>query len=871
MVSTDVAAEGMSPAGSGESTPQPQSNPLTEADLRRANRLLSLVNACCQAIIRSQHEAGLLNAICELVVEQGGYRFSWVGFAEADEKRSVRCAAHAGAQACLPEVEGCCWGSIGIGGPVGHAVSTHGVVLLEDAASESGFEDVAKNAAARGYRSVLVLPLIVDGVATGAWALYSADACAFDEEAVTALRTLAADLALRLIFFRTSADLARAERAAALLQQRLISIVEFFPDATFVIDQDKRVVAWNRACELLTGVMKESILGRGDYIYAEPFVGKRRPILIDQLDLPELDLEPGYYSSTRRVGSTITGEAYNTRLRGGQGLYLWGTAAPLFDQDGRRSGAIQVVRDLTEHRRLEAALGESEGKYRELVEHANSIILRWNSQGCITFLNEYGLRFFGFTAEEIFGRHVMGTIVPCSESGGRDLEQLMQQICINPEAFEQNINENIRHNGERVWVAWTNRIVRDAQGQVVEILSVGTNITERKQAEEALRRSEVQFRLIMENLADLVSVLDLKGCGIYISPSYRAVFGKPEELEGSNVFEQLHPEDRGRVQQAFDETVKTGSGFRIECRMMDKHGNPRHLESQGSVIRDTLGNVSRVVVVSRDVTERKQTMEAIRELNASLERRVSERTAELAVALERSEAADRLKSAFLATMSHELRTPLNSIIGFTGIILQGLAGPLNPEQRKQLEMVRNSARHLLALINDVLDISKIEAGQLVVTSESFDLRASIVKTMGIVKPLAEKKGLALEMKLTDDIGMIQSDPRRLEQILLNLLNNAIKFTVRGTVELTASASGTTIRIAVRDTGIGIKPEDLGKLFQPFRQVDSGLARQHEGTGLGLAICRRLAGLLGGEVEAESTHGQGSVFTLWLYARRLEDS
>ena len=262
--------------------------------------------------------------------------------------------------------------------------------------------------------------------------------------------------------------------------------------------------------------------------------------------------------------------------------------------------------------------------------------------------------------------------------------------------------------------------------------------------------------------------------------------------------------------------------------------------------------------------------EELRQRAAELEKRVAERTEELILAngelleaKEAAESADRVKSAFLATMSHELRTPLNSIIGFTGILLQGLAGPLNEEQRKQLEIVRGSARHLLALINDVLDLSKIEAGQLAVVREPFDLRASIGKVADIVKPLAEKKGLALRLALAPEIGMWTGDPRRIEQILLNLLNNAIKFTERGEVALVAGAARGGLHLAVSDTGIGIRKEDLGRLFQPFRQIDSGLARQHEGTGLGLAICRRLAGLLGGEIHAASEWGQGSVFTVWL--------
>jgi signal transduction histidine kinase len=234
--------------------------------------------------------------------------------------------------------------------------------------------------------------------------------------------------------------------------------------------------------------------------------------------------------------------------------------------------------------------------------------------------------------------------------------------------------------------------------------------------------------------------------------------------------------------------------------------------------------------------------------------------AELRAATEQAQAADRLKSAFLATMSHELRTPLNSIIGFTGILLQELAGPLNEEQRRQLSMVQSSARHLLALINDVLDLSKIEAGELKVRREPFDLRASIDKTVATVRPLAEKKGLVLRVEIAPEIAGAVSDARRVEQVVLNLLTNAIKFTDRGEVTLAARVVAGMAQMRVTDTGLGIKAEDMTTLFKPFQQIHTGLARAHEGTGLGLAICWRLAELLGGEIRAESEYGKGSTFT-----------
>jgi signal transduction histidine kinase len=272
-------------------------------------------------------------------------------------------------------------------------------------------------------------------------------------------------------------------------------------------------------------------------------------------------------------------------------------------------------------------------------------------------------------------------------------------------------------------------------------------------------------------------------------------------------------------------------------------------------------NLAIGIIALRMREERTATLAALERAKNEVEQQVRVRTAELRVAKEAAESADHTKSAFLAAMSHELRTPLNSIIGFTDIALRELAGPLNAEQKKQLGMVQGSSLHLLALINDVLDISKIEAGQLTLHVEPFDARQSLEKVVGTMLPQARAKGLSLQLEVTDTVAMMRGDARRFEQVLLNLLSNAIKFTVRGGVSVHANAAAGQLAVSVQDTGIGISPGDLGKLFQPFRQLDSSLARQHEGSGLGLSIAKRLVEIMRGRIAVSSEPGRGSTFTV----------
>lgn len=267
------------------------------------------------------------------------------------------------------------------------------------------------------------------------------------------------------------------------------------------------------------------------------------------------------------------------------------------------------------------------------------------------------------------------------------------------------------------------------------------------------------------------------------------------------------------------------------------------------------------------LNERKQMWEKLQDAHTRLEmektkvdRKVKRRTQQFQKAKEEAERANQMKSIFLASMSHELRTPLNSIIGFTGIVLQGFAGELNDEQKKQLEMSYGGAKHLLSLINDLLDISKIETGELKPDIEEFNIVEVGIEIRDSLKIMAEDKELELIFNIPDI--NITSDKRRVEQILLNLVNNALKFTEKGKVEVKAHKRDENIEVMVKDTGIGIKKEDFHKLFQPFVQLEYTVTEE-AGTGLGLYLTKNLVQLLKGRIQMESEYEKGSTFTFIL--------
>jgi signal transduction histidine kinase len=328
--------------------------------------------------------------------------------------------------------------------------------------------------------------------------------------------------------------------------------------------------------------------------------------------------------------------------------------------------------------------------------------------------------------------------------------------------------------------------------------------------------------------------------------------------------DRLHPDEREWVINEFDEyMINAQKQLNLEYRLKHKDGSYIWVHDRSIALVDEEERCYRILGSIADITERIEASKALHEAHDNLEHKVEERTKELKEANARLQELDKLKSMFLASMSHELRTPLNSIIGFTGLLLMGMAGEINEEQNRQLQMVKNSANHLLDLINDILDISKIEADKIDLTIEEFELHELIEQVIEAAVPLLKGKDIQISTS-TSNNAYLSSDRRRVKQVMMNLVSNAVKFTDKGSIRILPElVADTHIKISVSDTGIGIKEDDLQKLFKPFQQVDMSSTKKYEGTGLGLYLSRKLVYLLGGEISARSTYGEGTTFSFTL--------
>ncbi len=534
---------------------------------------------------------------------------------------------------------------------------------------------------------------------------------------------------------------------------------------------------------------------------------------------------------------------------------------------GGRTYVQSIMRDITERRAQEERIAEISAERDKLLKRLELQFERMPI-GCavsgpdfrVRQVNSAFERIFGYSREE-FDQDSWSLIVP------EELrEWILTQLAplATSDAAITLVNENLTKSGARITCRWTNTALHGPSGDFLGHIGMCEDITQQIATERALRGSEERFRALAEVSPAVVFRTDMERRCTYVNARWREVSGMepPTALE-LGWLETVHRDDRAAVAEAWQATV-AGANFRREYRLDRPDGSVAWVLGQMTREYGENGQVMGFVGTLTDITDLKATELELQESRARLEERVRERTSELAAAKERAEHADRVKSTFLSMMSHELRTPLNSILGFTDVVLEGLSGPLTDEQRRHLGIVRDSSLHLLGLINDVLDLSRIEAGQLRFEIASVELPDLLRRRVQGFETEAARKGLALSAAIGAGVGVIQSDARRVSQIIDNLLANAVKFTDTGSVSLAAQIVDDTVEVAVSDTGPGIAPGDLGRLFEPFFTQAVGTAdRTHEGIGLGLPISRNLARALGGTVRVSSEPGRGSCFTVAL--------
>ena len=504
-----------------------------------------------------------------------------------------------------------------------------------------------------------------------------------------------------------------------------------------------------------------------------------------------------------------------------------------------------TVRDITERRRSELALQESERKYRELVENANSIILRWTRDGRITFLNEFGQKFFGYPEAEILGRHVVSTIVPASESTSRDLRTLMDQIGAHPEAFAHSINENMRCNGERVWVAWTNKLVVDEQGQAKEILSIGSDITERRQTEARNREQAA----LLDNANDAIYVMALDCTILYWNRGAERTYGWTSAEVLNRKTTELISSDPAATEALAAVLLKQES-WSGERRQITKGGGMLEVFSRLTLMRTEQGQPQSILVINTDITEKKQ-------IEAQFLR------------------AQRLESigALASGIAHDLNNVLAPIIIGAPLLREMMN---NETGRHLLTTMESSAQRGAAIVRQVLTFARGVEGERAPLQPRHLLSA-----MESLVAETFPKNIRIEIDVAADLLPILGDATQLDQALLNLCVNArdampgggvLTFEAANVVLSKEAAEripdaqpGSFVCLRVTDTGTGIPPEIEAKIFEPFFTT-KGVGK---GTGLGLSTVVGIVRSHGGFIRVASKVGQGSTFELYFPAAKAE--
>jgi PAS domain S-box-containing protein len=628
---------------------------------------------------------------------------------------------------------------------------------------------------------------------------------------------------------RDVTDRKATERALQASEEYFRQLIENGSDLIVVLGPDRTTRYMSPSAVRILGMQPDERVGRSPFEMIHP-----DDVEHSQRTAREAAMNPGTAYSVdfryrHKDGGWVTFEAFVRTLR----------------EDSADGGLVVNARDVTPRKAAEAALQASEEHFRRLIENASDVATVLDKRGCIRYQSPSITRVLGYTPDELMGESSFDYVHPDDTTASR---ALIEAIVRRPGTTHQTeFRFRHRDGSYRVLEALGRTLREDSAEEGVVVNS--RDVTERTEAEAALHRSEEHFRTLIENATDLITILDPDGTIRYESSAITRMLGyTPEELVGRTPFDLIHPDDAPAVMARLGELIaEPGTSSSVQFRFLHADGTWRHLEAVGRTINPAT-SLDGLVVNSRDITERRRAEEA------------------MVAAKEEAERANLAKSEFLSRMSHELRTPMNSILGFAQVLARR---GLPADQAKGVDHILRAGRHLLNLINEVLDIARIEANEQQLSLEAVRVDASVQETVALIRPLAAQYGCAVdELPLPGDLYAL-ADRQRLAQVLLNLLSNAIKYNRPGgrvwvTVEPAEDAEGGEHRICVHDTGPGIPPERASELFVPFARLGAE-SSDVEGTGLGLALSQRLVQAMGGELEVTSEVGVGSTFRVRLRA------
>ncbi|MCK9394920.1 MAG: PAS domain S-box protein [Methylobacter sp.] len=648
----------------------------------------------------------------------------------------------------------------------------------------------------------------------------------------------------------------KAEEVTRSAYQYSRSLIEATQDPLVTISAEGKITDVNTATERVTGVNRANLIGSdfADYFTDPEQASKGYQQVFSQGFVTDYPL------AIRHVSGKVTDVLYN--------------ASVYRDEAGEVLGVFAAARDVTERNKAEQEVTQLSIKNRLILDSAGEGIYGLDIDGQCTFVNPAALQLLGFKVEELLGQH-SHFMFHRTKSDGRPYPE---EECPVQAAYKQGVVHRgsdlyWRKDGSSFPVEFISTPILEA-GEITGAVVTFRDVTERKLAEEQLRRSAHSLAEA-QRIAHLGNWdLDLVQNVLTWSDEIYRIFEIDQEKFGASYeafLNAIHPDDRELVNKTYSESVRNKMPYDIEHRLLMKDGRVKYVNEKCETHYGEDGKPLRSVGAVHDITERKKAEEELRRYKDHLEEEVQQRTADLVLARNAAEAANRAKSMFLSSMSHELRTPLNAILGFSSMMRKD---PLLPqEQRENLDIINRSGEHLLTLINDVLEMAKIEAGRVQLDSVSFDLGSLVRDVTDMMHMRAQEKGLQLLIDQSSEFPRyIKGDEARLRQVLINLVGNAVKFTQQGGITVRLGLTHATpqrLLIEVEDSGIGIKPEDQQKIYEPFVQL--GQTTTQKGTGLGLTITRQFVQLMGGTISLESTPGKGSIFRVELPVERAAAS